>query len=155
MNTARVRWIVLLVVAVALAAGACRTIKNKLGISETVTNPGEGTPERVVQDVLRAGLEKDAETGWKMFAKLLHSDQRTPAALQQWKAFNYPALRKKVELFVKDREAVSFGIERVDEEDDGSMTFFLTNSKSDMPTPCNVIKDKEANDEWRVKRCSL
>lgn len=155
MTTNRVRWIILIVAALALSAGACRTIKNKLGISETVTDPAEGTPERVIQDVLRSGLEKDQETGWKMFAKLLHSDQRTPAALQQWKSLNYPAFRKKVELFVKDRETVSYAIERVDEEGDGSLTFFLTNAKSDMPTPCNLIQDKQANDQWRVKRCSL
>lgn len=144
-----------LIVGLALTTGACRTIKNKLGIAETVTDPAEGTPEKVIQDVLKAGLEKDADTGWRMFAKLLHSDQRTPAALEQWRSFNYQALRKKVELFVKDREQVSYGIERVDEELDGSLTFFLTNSKSDMPTPCNVVKDEKQNGEWRVKRCSL
>lgn len=150
-----VRVAVTLLVALALTTGACRTIKNKLGISETVTDPAEGTPEKVIQDVLRAGLEKDPETGWKMFAKLLHSDQRTSAALQQWRAFNYQALRKKVELFIQDRDKVSYAIERVDEEDDGSLTFFLSNSKSDMPTPCNVIQDEKQGGEWKVKRCSL
>lgn len=143
------------VIALALSFGACRAIKNKLGLSETVEDPAENTPERVVQDVLRAGVEKDLETGWKMFAKLLHSEQRTTGSLQQWKAFKYSSLRKKVELYIKDREKMSYAIERVDDEPDGSVTIFITNSKSDMPTPCTVLRDEKANNEWRVKRCSL
>ncbi len=143
------------VLALAIAAGACRMIKNKLGISETVENPADGTPEKVIQDVLKSALEKDFDTGWRQFAKLLHSDQRSAASLQQWKGINYPAFRKKVELYVKDPSLVSYAIERVDEEPDGGQTFFITNAKSDMPTPLTLIQDKEADGAWRVKRCSL
>lgn len=155
MTRRRLAWLVVAVMALALAAGGCRFVKTKIGLGDQVVDPGAGTPEKVIQDVLRAGLEKDEEKAWLMYSKLLESEQVSPASLQNWRQFKLGSLRKKVELYLDDKEKVSYTIDRQVEEEDGSLTIFLRNLKSDMPTPCTVMKDPKANNEWRIKRCSL
>ena len=86
--------LLLVLVLLALVAPGCRSIKAKLGIGELVTNPDSGSPEKLVQDVLRAAKAPE-EAGWESFAVLLHSEETTsPVALQTWREMKWPAIRK-------------------------------------------------------------
>lgn len=145
--------------AVLVATGlSCRTIRNqlgKVGIGRTVETPDVGSPEEVVQNALRAGLEVDMRKGWSMFRRLLHSSETSPIALRTWEGMRYPALRAKTELYVEDTTAMSYTILREERPTDDEVTLFLENAKSDVPTPCTLKTDPKNGGEWRIKRCSL
>lgn len=136
-----------------VATGGCRKLKTMTGIGETVEEPEAGSPEATVQKVLEAGFAKQELEGWEKFQALLHSDQHSPQSLKNWRQFNYVNLRKKVGFYVKDQAKMSFVIMDEAEGEDGTVTLFLENTQSDMPTPCTVKKDTDG--AWRITKCSL
>ncbi len=154
MNRWRIGLVALVVLASLMSLSSCRALRHRVGLKETVSNPSKGTPEWVIQEVLRAALEEDEEVGWRSFARLLHSEQKHGASLDNWRSFRYRNLRGKVNLYLKDREAVSYEIVRVNVEDSGGHTYFIYNQQSD-PTPCTVLQDERADNAWRISRCSL
>lgn len=136
-----------------VSAGGCRKFKTMTGIGETVEEPTAGTPEATVQKVLEAGFAKQELEGWEKFQTLLHSDQHSPQSLKNWRQFNYANLRKKVGFYVKDQGKMSYVIMDEQEGEDGTVTLYLENTQSDMPTPCSVKKDTDG--AWRITKCSL
>jgi hypothetical protein len=138
-----------------LALPACQWTRLKLGLGYDVDVAAPGTPEAVLQSVLKAGLEPDAEKGWLAFLKLLHTNQKDKGSLESWKGMKFRELRKKASNYVSNVSTTGFTVKRIREEDDGNISYFLHSPKTDMPTPCTVKPDPEQSNEWRVTRCSL
>ncbi len=136
-------------VAVAGVAG-CQKIKSRLGIAETVSNPEPGTPEKVIQDVLKAAAMADEADGWEAFSSLLHSEETSsPAAMNEWQTMRFPTIRRKVGYLLEDRSAAIYKL--MDKREDGrNVKVFVKNSQSEMPTPCTLRQDPEAGNAWRV-----
>ena len=146
---------VLAVLALALTLGACQFLKEKVGIHTTISDPERGSAEAVLQDMLRAGLEKSQEKGWTRYKKLLHSDLKHAGSLKHLRENNYPSFRRKAKYYVTDEATVSFEIVRIDERSDDKRTFYLYSTKTPDPTPCTLQKDPKSRDQWKIKRCSL
>jgi len=146
----------LLVAAVLLASVAvlgtvgCQKIKSRLGIGVTVSEPEPGTPEKVIQDVLKAATKADEAEGWEAFSNLLHSDETSsPAAMNEWQTMRFPTIRRKAGYLLQDRSAGIYKL--MDKREDGkTVKVFVMNSQSDMPTPCTLRQDPEAGNAWRV-----
>jgi len=139
-----------LIAVLGVSAGSCQKVKMKLGIGDKVTNPDPGTPEAVIQDVLRAASDPDEEAGWERFSALLHSAEHdSPVALNDWRTMKFPAIRKKAGYLLDDRSAFSFVIMDRREEPP-SLILLVKNSQSDLPTPCKLRPDPNANNAWRV-----
>jgi hypothetical protein len=144
----RIRFPLLAMLALVLALAACQKIKTKLGIGDTITDPAPGTPEKVVQDVLRAARNGDEEAGWEQFQKLLHPEEvELQSSLSNWRQFKYRGIRKKVNLLVQDPATMTFKV--MDRREEGaSLVVMVENSGSDMPTPCRLKTD--AKGQWKV-----
>lgn len=114
------------------------------------------TPERAVQDVLRASLEVDENKGWEMFKSLLHTDELLPNALITRRSMNYAASRRKVDLFLVEKADMPvFKVARILDEGNDSLRFFVHNRES-MPTPCTARIDHNLKPpQWKIGICSL
>ena len=136
-------------------AGGCKNLKYKLGFG-SVENPDPGTPEELIQKIFKAGLNPDKEAGWLQLKPLIHSSElKSIVNVKDWKRLRFRRLRKQVKLYVNDTSKVSFKIMRVKEWPDGTLEYFVHNSKSDMPTPCTFKKDPANGGAWRIwTRCS-
>jgi hypothetical protein len=132
------------------AAGACQKVRTKLGIGDMVTSPAPGTPDKVIQDVLAAAANSDEEAGWMSFIRQLHSDEtESPAAMSTWRSMKFNTIRRKVELLLVDKSAITFKV--MDRRAEGdAITIFVKNSASDVPTPCQLKRDKARNNAWKV-----
>lgn len=141
---------VMLLVAVALAAGGCQRLKTKLGIGEKITNPDPGSPEKVLQDVLKAAKNPDEEEGWQMFVQLLHSEEvALPSTLNDWRTMRYPAIRRKVDYFLQDKIAYTYTL--MDRREEGrSLSLYIENTASDTPTPCRFRQDPAQGNAWKI-----
>jgi len=129
---------------------SCQRIKTKLGIGDKVTNPIPGTPEKVIQDVLRAASAADEEQGWEQFALLLHTEELdSPAAMNGWRSMKFPSIQRKVGYLLSDKTAVEYAV--MDRREDGkSLVIHVENSKSDSATPCKLRQDPAQGNAWRV-----
>lgn len=116
---------------------------------------GEVLPDgvlRVIRDAIMSARVKDAEAGWKQFSDLLHSREHAIAGrIRSWRRFNYPAFRRKVELYL---ERGDFRVVRSVWHKNGSVKVFVHNRRS-MPTPCDLAKDPKSKGAWRIVQCSL
>lgn len=136
--------------AMALSLPACQRVKMKLGIGDKVTNPEPGTPEAVVQEVLRAAANPDEEAGWERFSALLHSAELdSPVAMNDWRGMKFPAIRKKAAYLVEDQNSFTYVVMDRREEPP-SLILMVKNAQSDLPTPCKLRQDPSAGNAWRV-----
>lgn len=147
----RIRVLTALALALALVAAAgCQKMKSKLGIGEVVTAPDSGSPEKVIQDVLKAGRMADDADGWIAFAGLLHSEETSsPAGMNEWQTLRFPALRRKIDYLLLDKAALTYKMMEKREEGQ-NVKVFVANSQSDTPTPCTLRRDPAQNNAWRV-----
>lgn len=147
----RLRFLVALIaLGAVLAASGCQKVKTRLGIGETITNPDPGTPEKTIQDVLKAARAADEGEGWQVFSSLLHSQETSsPSAMNEWQTMRFPTIRRKVDYLLLDKSALIYKL--MDAREDGKdMKIFVANSRSDMPTPCTLRRDPEQGNAWRV-----
>lgn len=128
--------------------------ESEQGEGRLITTPSPETPEGVIQSVLRASLTADEEMGWDMLLSVLHSGNKTAKALRDWRGMKFPASRRKAHLFVSDEALVHFRIMRIDTPQEDAIRLFVFNAES-LPTPCELRRDPEANNAWRVWVCSL
>lgn len=136
--------------ALALSLGSCQKVKMKLGIGDKVTNPDPGTPEALIQEVLRAASNPDEEAGWERFSSLLHSAEiDSPVAMNDWRNMKFPAIRKKAALLIEDKTSFSYTVMDRREESP-SLLLFVKSTGSDLPTPCKMRQDPSAGNAWRV-----
>lgn len=121
-----------------------------------VKAPIPDSPEWLIQQVLVASLEPDFEKGWALFESLLHEDQKIEKALISRKQLNYPASRRKVNLFIFEPGPTPiYKIDRIVEEGPTQFRIFVHNNSPDsMPTPCEVRYDENLK-KWRIGICSL
>lgn len=144
-----------LVLLLSLALPGCQWLKLKLGIGYDVIEATVGTPEATIQQALKAALEPDAKKGWIAFRGLLHSDQQNVGSLKSWESMKYSEMRQKVRYYVTNVASTGFTVKQWNEEDAGAVSVFIENLRSDMPTPCTLMKDPKQADAWRITRCSL
>lgn len=150
MSVRRLLGIAPLLLLVSLSIPSCRMIKMKLGIGDKVTNPDQGTPEYVVQQVLKAASMPDEEEGWERFSALLHSEELdSPVAMNDWRNMRFPAIRRKVDYLLEDKASYSFVVMDRREEPP-SLLIYLKNKASELPTPCKLRRDPAAGNNWRV-----
>lgn len=144
----RTRVPVLALIVLAMALGGCQRVKSKLGIGDTITDPEPGSPEKVVQEVLRAARNGDEEAGWEQFQPLLHPEEtELQSSLNNWREFKYRGIRKKVNLLLKDPATMTFEV--MDRREEGkTLVVMVENSGSDLPTPCRLKPD--AQGRWKV-----
>ncbi len=140
----------LLAVAIALLLPGCRMVRLQLGLGVTITTPDPGTPERLVQDVLRAALNADEDSGWEAFEALLHSEEAgSPRAHAEWRQTKFEAIRRKAAALVEDPG--TFAYRMMDYREDGdTVQIFVRNRTSDLPTPCRVKPDPAVRGAYRV-----
>lgn len=145
-RTIRMVWVLALV----LGLPGCQAVKNRLGIGVTVSNPDAGTPEKVIQEVLRTAMMPDAQDGWVAFASLLHSEEiASPAGMNEWETMRFPTLRRKASYLLKDKTALTYVV--MEKRTEGNtLKVFVQNQQSDMPTPCTLKRDPVNGNAWRV-----
>jgi len=145
------------VLALCIVGGAisCQSVKRKLNISETVSDPAPGTPEKVVQDVLKAATNPDQEEGWIQFTRTLHTDETEAViAMKGWKEMKYPSLRRKADYFITDKAATAYKI--LDRQEEGSnLLLFVVSSQAEYPTPCRLKRDAAQGNAWKVVSACL
>jgi len=135
---------------VVVVGTGCQSLKNRLGIGVTISNPDAGTPEKVIQDVLKAATMPDPQDSWLAFSSLVHSEEvASPAAMNEWETMRFPALRRKAPYLLKDASALTYVL--MEKRTEGpNLKVFVQNSQSDMPTPCTLRRDPAQGNAWRV-----
>lgn len=120
-----------------------------------IRDPKPGTPEHLIAQALAAALNPDPEAGWRQFEALLHTSEKEPNALISRRELNWPAMRRKVALFLaEDPTKPIYKWAYAEEPGGGQLKIFVHNPKS-MPTPCYVKRDSEQGDAWKIQTCSL
>lgn len=128
----------------------CKKLKMKLGIGYLIENPAAGTPEKVLQDVLRAISIENVESSWEEFVPLLHSSEKElPSSISNWRQFKFVSMRKKVDYLIIDKSKYSYKL--LDSREEGeSLILFVENKMSDMPTPCRFRLDPLQGNQWKI-----
>ena len=138
------------------ATSGCQQVRRMLGITTTIDNPDAGTPEALVRDVLAAAIESDESKGWEAYRKLLHSEQLLSGSSEKaWRTMNYPALRRKARLYLEDDGVPIYELAYTEEVAPSSVKIFVSNEKSEIPTPCTLKPDANHGGAWRITLCSL
>ena len=132
----------------------CSKVQEMIG-SRTVDSADASSPEGVILDMMRSGLEPDPKKGWQMFKKLLHSEQNNRISLISWEQNNYSTFRRKVFHYLADDKVPTYEIDKTEEPMDDEVKIFVVNERSDMPTPCRLKRDPQADNAWRIMQCSL
>ena len=143
-------WLLSLIVALSLGTTSCKWLKLKLGIGYVVENPEPGTPEAVMQKVLKALSIKDENRSWQAFLKLLHSKEKQPGYISSWKRMKFPPLRRKVHYYILDPSKYSYKLKAKRPGLEGTIKLYLYNPNTDVPTPCKFKRDPKAGGAWRV-----
>jgi hypothetical protein len=137
---------------------SCKQYQAKY-IGITVENPEEGSPEKVIQDAMKAALDPNEEEGFTKFKALLHTDEtEIPNRVTHYNELAFPRFRKQVHQYVKDKDKATFVIKRWDElqEDQLLMIYVEVDPKySDMPRPIKLKRDKNDGNKWRILDISL
>jgi len=117
-----------------------------------VKDPNPESPEGLIQRAIMAAMEPDEAKAWAAFEALLHEDQKYGQALVYRREMNFPAMRRKVKLFlIEDETKPIYKISRILEE--GNIIRIFVHNKQSMPTPCEVRLD--ATNHWKIGICSL
>ena len=116
--------------------------------------PEEETAEWVIAQALNAASDSDEERGWLAFQKLLHSSERTPAALRSWREGSWSRMRRQVNLYLDSGKCFNL-VDFREMQGEVGYDYFVANRQREMPTPCSVYTDANNNNLWRIKRCSL
>ena len=151
-----VAFLAALLLAAALLPG-CNTIRKYLGWGKTVESAEAGTPEAVIQNVIRAGLEEDQKKAWMDLLEQLHSQERTAAgSATTCRRTYWPAFRRKVRFLALDPSIPSFELIYTEtSSDDLFMKVFVKSSAAEVPTPISVKRDPQAGNGWKLAHCSI
>ena len=144
-------------ITVSVSVSGCQMIRKKAGITTTVTDPEEGTPEEVIQKVMEAAMLDDEEKGFRKLKKLFHHKVTSSKGdMKNWKQLYWPKnTRKKVRkgLFFENDDEVVWKFAYMEGEGTNTqpLKFYVYNEGNpDLPTPCTLARDPKAGDEWRV-----
>ena len=140
-----------------LSLSGCQMVRKKLGITTTVSNPEEGSPQAVVHAVMEAAMLDDADKGFRKIKKLFHHKiSSSKGDVKNWKSLYWPKnTRKKVRkgLFFEDDKVVSWRFAYTEGEGTSTVPlqlFVYNEGNPDLPTPCTLARDSKASDEWRI-----
>lgn len=147
--------VLLVLIALVVPASGCNWTRLKLGLGYEISDTEAGTPERIIQDALKAARDANPKKGWSMFMAMLHTNQKNVGSLKSWEGMKFRDFRKKVTHYITDPATTSFKLMNVKEDDNGGISLYIQNDKSDMPTPCTVVRDPDDGNQWRITRCSL
>ena len=140
----------LIVVLLSVSFSSCRTIRLKLGIGYTVENPEPGTPEALMQNVLKVLTIKNPQKSWSKFLRLLHSHEREGGFINTWKKLKFAHMRKVARYYILDSSSYSFKIKRIREGLGDTFVLYLYSPQTEVPTPCKFKRDPKNGNEWRV-----
>jgi len=136
------------------AGGAAKAPAPAAGdVKPTAVGANESYKATIARAIV-AAMEPDFDKGFELFKKELHSKEIFPGRIAAYKRFNFPAMRRKVKLYLADDTKPEFKIVRTLQIDDKTIKVFVHNEKS-MPTPCILQKDDKAKGEYRITGCSL
>lgn len=147
--------VVLALVLAPLSLSACEAVdraRMKL-VGVVVDQPEVESAEWVIKEALHAAAEPDAEKGWERFQKILHSNERTTNALNGWRQFGWPRMRRQAKLYLDEQGRFTLRDFKVQQNE--GIDFFIESKVRELPTPCSVYIDHANNKLWRIKRCSL
>lgn len=149
--------LLLALVLVASALTGCQDMRRQFKLKSTVSDPEEGTPKWVVYKAIEAALIEDEAKAWEEFKKLLHSSEsKSLQNVREWRQLRFSTMRRKVHLYTEKGEGATYEFRYLDHQDDGAIRVFVENKGDpEMPTPCRLRHDPEANGEWRIYNCSL
>ncbi len=133
-----------------LALTSCRALKLKLGLGYTVENPKPGTPEAVMQQVLKVLTIRDPQRSWSSFLPLLHSHEHGTGYINTWKRMKFDHMRKVVRYYILDPSKMSFKVKRVRKGLEDTLILYLASKMTDIPTPCKFKRDPNHGNAWRV-----
>ncbi len=138
------------------ALGGCDTFdKTRMRIFGVhVCAPEEETAEWVIAQALTAAADPDEEHGWAQFQKMLHSSERSPAALRAWREGSWARMRRQTNLYLDASKCFDL-VDFREMQGEVGYDYFVANRQREMPTPCSVYTDPNNNNLWRIKRCSL
>ncbi len=119
-----------------------------------VCAPEDESAEWVIAQALRAANDPDEERGWLAFQKVLHSSERTPAALRAWREGSWSRMRRQANLYLDDGKCFNL-VDFREMQGEVGYDYFVANRQRELPTPCSVYLDANNNNLWRIKRCSL
>ena len=145
-----------LVLALPVTLTACDSVEKVrmrvLGLH--VCAPPEESPQWVLARALAAANDPDEERGWADFQQLLHTSERSPAALRGWREGNWARMRRQSGLYL-DAEKCFDLVDFREMQGDVGDEYYVANHARDLPTPCAVYLDPDNHNQWRIKRCSL
>jgi len=119
-----------------------------------VCAPEEESAEWVIAQALSAAADPDEESGWRAFQKLLHTSERSPAALRSWREGGWARMRRQTALYLDSGKCFDL-VDFRELQGEVGYDYFVANRQREMPTPCSVYLDPNNNNLWRIKRCSL
>jgi len=144
-------------VTVVVSMSGCQMVRKKFGITTTVTDPNADEPEGLIQKVMEAAMIDDADKGFRKMKKLFHHKITSSLAdVKNWKQLYWPKnTRKKVRkgLYFEDDSEVVWKLAYMEGEGtktDPLKVFVYSEGNPELPTPCTMARDSEADDEWRV-----
>ena len=134
--------------------GGCRKIRFYVGWPEEVTNAPADSPEAVIQDALRAALEKGESKAWRQFRDLLHKDSiKTGGQRKLWRNERFARMRRQIKNYIRDPGLPSYALIGYKVLDSGEHVLLLESSASKVGTPCTLMRDAQKG--WKIKSCSL
>ena len=119
-----------------------------------VCAPQAESAEWVIAQALQAASDPDEEKGWAAVQKVLHSSQRSPAALRSWRDGNWSRMRRQFNLYF-DADKCFTLVDFRELQGEVGYDYYVANRARELPTPCSVYLDANNNNLWRIKRCSL
>lgn len=155
MRLPAIRACCLILLATAALAG-CETVdKARMRLFGVhVCAPEDESAEWVIAQALRAAGDPDEERGWSAFQKVLHSSERTPAALRAWREGSWSRMRRQTQLYLDEAKCFNL-VDFREMQGEVGYDYFVANRERELPTPCSVYLDANNNNLWRIKRCSL
>lgn len=122
------------------------------GIDIEIDNPPPGSPHEVVQRALIAASTEPYDRAFQAYSNLLHSSETTsPTAIREWETMRFPAMRRKYTCFVRGKGASGPRYELSEVREEGDFLKLLVScSTTDIPTPCHLKRDPQADGAWRI-----
>jgi|GEM_PF-2934472 len=144
----RILFVLLLI---GFSVSGCKQLRKLIPATE-IDNPAEGTREWLVLKTIEAAKIKEEAASYAALRPLLHSDViGSSSSENSFRSMNYPAFRRKVNIFTKDDSKANYLLDYEQEDmDDFEYRIFVVNETSDLPSPFRLRRDPTVKNEWRI-----
>lgn len=117
--------------------------------------PQEADPQALIECLFRFALQA-SDIGNPMMLALFHSDViSAPRSPEHLKAFNFPKLRRNIQLYLTDADPASYVLVRSEIDDAQISVKVFLHRLGGMPSPVRLKRDPEENEAWRIVQMSL